>query len=337
LQETGIDLMIWDLPRRSIYMLPLFIIDVLRIVFRLRGLMRERRIQVVHAQLSGHFPSALAALGTGIPVVWTIHSMTFLGIRRRSVRKWMNQQLYRFWGRRVAVIVAVSAEVRASVCNLLNLHSDRVLLVHNGTGSVDEPPAVGEVPSLRSELSLPETARLVVAVGGLRVQKGHTVLLDAVPEIVRCEPEVYFLLVGSGELESVLRQQVCTARLEYRVLFLGQRRDVNRILRECDVFVLPSLSEGLSLALLEAMRARKPIVATDVSGTREVILDGETGLLVPPGDAQGLAEAVLEVLRNPAEAQTMAHRARKRVETEFSAEAMTKRYLAVFQQVVSGE
>lgn len=338
LQRAGIDPVIWCLPRRSIYIFPLFIADVLRAVHKLCGLIRERQIEVMHAYLSGQFLSALAALRTGIPVVWTIPSVMFLGTRRWSIRKWLNRQLYAFCARRVATVVAVSEEVHATVCKVLDLAPEQVLLVHNGIDidTVDDASTEG-VRSLRSEIGLPETAKLIVTVAGLRAPKGHSVLLDAASEIVRLGVDAYFLLVGEGDLEPMLRQQVSKAGLGSRVLFLGHVRDVNRILRECDMFVLPSLWEGLSLALLEAMRAGKPIVATDVSGTREAIVDGKTGLLVPPGDAQELAKAVLEVLQNPTAAQAMARQAYERVRTEFSAEMMAKRYLSVFQRAVSDE
>ena len=145
----------------------------------------------------------------------------------------------------------------------------------------------------------------MTVVGNLYPVKGHRYLLDAAPRILARCPSTVFVFAGRGDCEADLREQARHLGIATRVRFLGLRRDVPALLSTGDVFVQPSLSEGLSIAILEAMAAAKPVVTTRVGGNPELVADGETGLLVEPKDAGALAAAVIRVLTDAAEARRL--------------------------------
>ena len=138
--------------------------------------------------------------------------------------------------------------------------------------------------------------------------KGHQYLIEGIPAVLKKCPNTSFVFAGRGQLEKELKDQVHRLGLDERVHFLGLRQDVSTILALLDVFVLPSLSEGLSMAILEAMMAGKPVIATRVGGNPEIVLDGETGFLVPPRDSQTLADKLVTLLTNKEQAAQFAAR-----------------------------
>jgi glycosyltransferase involved in cell wall biosynthesis len=141
------------------------------------------------------------------------------------------------------------------------------------------------------------------------------------------------MIAGRGELLGQLKAEAAELGLDGKVKFLGFRDDIPELLQELDIFVLPSLSEGLPLSALEAMAAGKPVVATDVGGTHEAVIDRHTGLLVPPEDPQALSEGILCLLRQPELAKIFGDAGRKRVEQIFSLETMIKRYEELYDEL----
>jgi glycosyltransferase involved in cell wall biosynthesis len=183
-------------------------------------------------------------------------------------------------------------------------------------------------------LGLDPQARLLTTVGTLKTQKGHHHLIEAAPRVARRHPTAHFVFVGDGELRAELEAQARDRGVSDKIHFLGNRRDVVELLAATDVFVLPSLWEGLAMALLEAMAAAKPIVATAVSGTSQVMIHDETGLLVPPADAVALAQAIDEMLSDPDRAQSMGQAARRHVEANWSVEKQAAEYRALYRHLL---
>lgn len=178
---------------------------------------------------------------------------------------------------------------------------DRLALIYNGVDLAHfaRPTNASE---LRDVWHVPPDAPLLGVVGRLSRQKGHAVLLAALPQVWACFPEVHVVFVGAGEMEAELRDQAARIDETGRIHFAGKlsRDDMVLALAAFDVFVLPSLYEGLPFAVVEAMAAGKPIVATRVDGTAEAITEDVTGMLVPPGDAPSLAAALIRLLGNSA-------------------------------------
>jgi glycosyltransferase involved in cell wall biosynthesis len=189
---------------------------------------------------------------------------------------------------------------------------------------------------MRRELGIPIDAYVAGTVGRLSPQKGLDLLLLAARTVLAQHPEAYFVLVGSGELADSLPEQAQQLGIADRVLFTGARSDVERILPAFDLFVSSSLWEGLPTAILEAMAARVPVVATRVSGTVELVEDGVTGALVPPGDAAALADAILATMRQPDAAQRMATRAAERAQARFDIRAIARQHEALYERLMGG-
>ena len=158
----------------------------------------------------------------------------------------------------------------------------------------------------RQEIGVENDCFLVVTAGRLVPVKGYTYLITAIAQVTTEIPNIRLVFLGDGELRGELLGQVKTLGLEKHVLFPGMRSDVPEIISCSDLFVLPSVNEGFGVVLLEAMAMRCPIVATNVGGVPEVVLDGETGILVPPGDPVPLARGIIQLLKDPSIALKMA-------------------------------
>jgi glycosyltransferase involved in cell wall biosynthesis len=165
---------------------------------------------------------------------------------------------------------------------------------------------------LRGEAGL-DSARIVGSVGLLKPQKGYDVLIAAAETVLREEPAVRFLVVGEGALRAELEDEARRRGLEGRFVFLGHREDVPDLVAGFDVFALSSTFEGMCLAVGEALALAKPVVATSVGGVRQSVVDGQTGLLVPPSDPDALAGGILRLLRDPDEARRLGIAGRERV------------------------
>lgn len=190
----------------------------------------------------------------------------------------------------------------------------------DGAGEVMLPPGI---PAGRPRVGI---------VGRLMPQKGHAFLLPAIAQLAATHP-VNLLIIGAGPLDAELQAQAASLGIAEQVHFLGHRRDVAAILPHLDLLISASLWEGLPGAVLEAMLAGVPVIATDVSGSREVVLHGQTGLLAPAGRADALADALAYALDHPAEMDAMAQRAAGLVE-RFSVENMVQGYAAIYRQVL---
>lgn len=174
---------------------------------------------------------------------------------------------------------------------------------------------------------------IILTLARLDQQKGHQYLLQAAALV----PEALFLLAGDGPERANLEAQAQALGVAARVHFLGYRTDTAALLAGCDLFVLPSLFEGLPLAVLEAMAAEKPVIATAIAGTGEAITHGETGLLVPPADPAALAQAIRHLLGEPLLAQRLAQAAKARAQQEFSVATMVQRVTQVYEGLLGVE
>jgi glycosyltransferase involved in cell wall biosynthesis len=186
--------------------------------------------------------------------------------------------------------------------------------------------------SVRKRVGIPSDARLLIVVAKLMEQKGHAFLLRALPPLQERFADLHVLLVGDGPLRAALAERIAGLPGAARVHLVGNRRDVGDLLAASDLFVLPSLWEGLPMALLEAMASGLPVVATRVSGSAQVVVDGESGLLVPPGDVERLSEAIATLLDDPARARRMGRAARERVERSYSARAQAARHAELYRR-----
>jgi glycosyltransferase involved in cell wall biosynthesis len=211
------------------------------------------------------------------------------------------------------------------------LRASRVITIPNGAGIV----AVTD-SSLREEMGLQTGDLLALAVGNLYAVKGQRYLLDALALLAERFPRLHVAIAGRGEMEGALRAQAGALGLGGRFHLLGLRSDIGNLLAGADVFVMPSLSEGLPLALVEAMLAARPIVASAVGDIPVVLENGRAGVVVPPADAAALARALATLIDDPGHARTLGAAAARRAQAEYTAERMVERYVALYARRLGG-
>jgi glycosyltransferase involved in cell wall biosynthesis len=290
----------------------------------LEAAFRRHRIAVAHShEFAMAVYGAWASWRAGIPHVITMHGGRYYAGRLR--RRLALRTAVAASGRTVAVSTSLAAQLSRD----LWLRRSRITTIANGVRYV-RPDRV----TLRDELGLGANDRLVVSIGNLYPVKGHCHLIAAVALLAATHPTLHVAIGGRGELLERLSAQARDCGLADRIHFLGLRPDVPTILAAADLFVLPSLSEALPLALLEAMFARRPIVATDVGEVSVALAHGEAGVLVEPGNATALAAAIDGLLKDPGRAAALATTAGCRAEAEYDVSQMVRRYLAVYEEVL---
>ena len=190
---------------------------------------------------------------------------------------------------------------------------------------------------IRSQLGIPDDARVIGTVGRLVPQKGHTFLLQAAALLVRRFPNLHLIIVGTGPLEKALKKEAHTLGIGHIVHWLGSRQDVEGLLTAFDLFVLPSLWEGLSTVILESLAAGVPVVATCVSGTTELLDKGALGVLVRPANAWALAEGIEKAFCNLNTLKTRIQQARPMLEARFSIKQIAAQHVQAYQELLSSK
>ncbi|HEV8643047.1 MAG TPA: glycosyltransferase family 4 protein [Methylomirabilota bacterium] len=289
-----------------------------RTLWQLGQVFRRERPMIVQSHgARTNVYAKIAARLVGVPVVLaTVHNSLF-DYEVGALRRRLYVAAERLTGPLAHRVVAVSHAVGRDLVARYRLPAEQVVVIQNG---IDPARFVPERPpaAARAELGLSPDTRLIGLVGRLTRQKGPDLLVAALPTLVTSWPQLRCLFVGDGMLGPELRRRAAALGLASHCVFLGPRHDVADLVAILDVVVLPSRSEGLPFALLEAMALAKPVVATRVGGNPEVVEDGRTGLLIPPEDPVALARAVLFLLDRPAEAAAMGRRGRERVVRDFS-------------------
>lgn len=293
---------------------------------------RRQQVQLVHSHgykgniLLGLLPYPLRRL----PVVSTVHGWTSAGgWDRLRLYEWLDALSLRFVDRVVFVSEAMRHHPR-----LRSLPSAKVVVIANGIPVENDQQENGAV---REEIvRFAKQGFSIGAVGRLSPEKGLEHLVDAVADLAGEGRDVRLALLGEGDLRRELEQRAADRGIGDRVLFAGYVPDARQYLPSFDLFCMPSLTEGLPLALLEAMAAEVPIIASGVGGIPEALDQGRAGLLVAPGRVAALREAMATVLDEPQQAAARARQARQRLAAVYSSQAMAERYLQVYRQCRPG-
>lgn len=288
------------------------------------ALVRKERVAAIHAhEFTANSYGSLMGQLLRVPVVATVHGKSYFADRAKR------RMAYRYVSR-VSRMVAVSQDLKDFIVRRAGVAERRLSVIYNGVDT-SAPPSAERAGAIRAELGLEAFEHVIGVVGSLYPVKGHVHLIRALPGILRACPKTLLLVVGRGELEQPLKAEAASLRLGEHVRFLGLRDDVPALLSLLDAFVLPSLSEGLSMALLEAMAAGNPVVATRVGGNPEVVVDGDTGFLVDAESPGSIADPVVRLLRGKARAARMGERGRKRVREQFSFRATVEQYQRCYE------
>lgn len=305
--------------------IPYFIMDRrpgidLALMWRLYRLFRRTGARVVHThQLTELIYSAIGARLAGARLVHTEHSVEHLDSRKLRIA-------LRVLAMACHHVTAVGATTARVLREHVGIPARKLQVIAAGI----EPSQYGQArQDARDELGLRACDRIALTVARLFPEKEHALLISAFADVVRVLPTARLLIAGDGPERDAIERHIASRGLTKHVDLLGDRRDVARLLRAADVFVLSSRSEGLPLAILEAMAAERPVVATAVGEVPSVIRDGINGRLVPSGDRDALAQAMVELLENAASAAAMGQRARRTAD-DFSVAAMVRKFEALY-------
>ncbi len=294
----------------------------------LRQLYTDQRFDLVHLHsptAGGQAVPALAARLAGVPVLATYHQVQpwQASLKTRAVNRTVHSVL-------IETLTAVSQGVKSTLVTRTGLAEGRIQVLHNGIDLSGEPGVIANGTPARS----PGEVRLAYF-GRLSPEKGLTLLLRALQPLSRRVPNVTTWIAGEGAQRPELESLAERLGLAERVRFLGFRPDARALMEEVDIVVHVPEYEGFGLVALEAMAAARPVVVNDApGGLGDIVVHGETGLVVPAGSAEALAEALARLANDPAERERLGRSGRARCEQEFSAERTAERTAALYERLL---
>ncbi len=307
----------------------------LAIMWGLAKVFRAGHFDLVHTHKNKDMClGSLAAVGAGVPcIVRTVHGLPepFTGIQALRMRAYdfLEECTIRLCVKR---LIAVSSQIFQVLKDRYG--PEKVVQIHNGVRlgrAIEVPDAL----DMKRSLGLSPSCRIIGTVGRLTAVKWQEGILECLRQLSSSKRDVYCLIVGDGPLREELERKAKELAIEDRVRFLGHRNDTGNLMRAMDIFVLPSLHEGVPMAILEAMALGRPIVATHVGGIPEVLTDQVHGVLVPPRDSKALAKACESLLDDPSLAEAYGREGKRRVEQEFSSRVMGARVASLYREIVA--
>lgn len=302
-------------------------------IIKLRKIIVREGFTTIHAHghLAGLYARSAAAGLKDVRTIYTLHGIHYPHYGnplKRAAYTTGDKALKRFTGHFICVCrYDLETGTRLGIVD-----PDRTSVIQNGIGPLPELDP-SRVAGLRQRYD--RGGGIILHAGRFRPEKDHHTLIEAVPLVLEKHPDAVFLLAGSGKLlEREKEHAAGLGEVAGSIHFLGESSEVDMLMQACDLMVLPSLWEGFPYVVLEAMRAAKPVVATDSGGTSEAVEHGKTGLLIKPGDPRTLAAAICRLLADPREAAAMGRRGRDRLE-DFSLESMARQTLGLYTEAIS--
>lgn len=287
----------------------------------IRGLARKYRVTAIHAhEFAMNARAGILAKWLGIPAVATVHGKSYYSER------WIRRLTYRIVSRFISM-VAVSKDIRDLLISKVRISPSRVDLILNGIDTELFSFSAEKRSSMRDWLGINGDELLLGTVGSYYSVKGHRFLIDAMQKLVAIDRNLKLVMAGQGPLAAELRRQICDRELGASVQIVNYIEDTQGLLSALDFFVMPSLSEGLPLSLLEAAANGRCIVATNVGGIPEVITHQGNGILVPPGSSDALADAIAGLVANPETRSSLGYNAALAAQRDWSIQGTADRYL----------
>lgn len=300
---------------------------------RLIKLLKINKIDILHTYC--FIPNAIGRIAGILAGVAVVICSEWALVNKRSHFQLFLDWLFSFFTKK---IIAISEAVKKSIVLYEKIYDSKITVIYNCI-DLDEFKLRLDQDHI-SSVNQDNTEPVLAMVANFRWEKAHHIFLKSAKIIVAQYPNAKFLLIGDGvglrgqKLKKEIEALVNVLGISQNVIFMGHRKNIPELLKKVKIKVLPSLSEGMSLAIIEAMALSKPIVATWVGGTPEVVVDGITGLLVPPNDEVALAKAILRILGDRELAYRMGAEGRRRVEEIFDARKIVKKIEAVYQQAL---
>ena len=281
-------------------------------LLNLASLFKKEKIQIVHTHMyRPNISGTISAFIARVPVIIShIHNMHQWDTKRQIFMDRLSLRIR-------DMTITVSEGVKRKYCEIMKVREDKLRVIYNGVDpqvyKMDDKPA-----ELKSALNIPDGAPIVGIVARLVPEKDHITFLESARMVLQDCPQARFLIVGKGPEDGKIKAYVERFGLKDKVILVGYRTDIPRVLNLLDILVLSSLKEGFGMAILEAMAAGKPVVATDAGGNTEVMVDGQTGFIVPKKDSSSLALRILTLIENPRMAAVMGQKGYERVCQKFS-------------------
>lgn len=301
-----------------------------RMIGRVIDLVKTFQIDIVHAhEVKSDVITYLAARLHTVPIVTTLHGWIGNGFKQRVLIA-LDKRVVRGFDRVIAVSRQIERELIAA-----GVPSDKIRLLHNAI-VVDRYRRTGRRGALAELIGCPVANPVIASIGRLSPEKGHADLIEAIGIVSRCGHKVSLVLIGDGPERPKLTRQINALGLQGSVHLPGYMSEPQRLLEEIDLMVLPSHTEGLPNAALEALLMEVPVLATRVGGTPEVIVDGETGRLVPPHSPEALAAGILQFIAAPESWKRMAMHGKGHVERHFNFAARTRKLEAIYTELLGG-
>lgn len=293
-----------------------------KVIVQLKRLLQQQNISIMHAHNMGPaFYGALSAYLADVPVaIVTRHG--------RDPLRW-NAMIWYL----IDAVVAISENTKKAFLKYNRISSAKVHVIYNGIDKANDDRSLSDRHHLKAQLGIADTDVVIGSVGRLCSEKDFVTLLDAYAKVVRQYPNSKLLIVGGGKLKEELETYCRSLKIENNAIFTGYRKDVPELLEVMDIFVLSSISEGMPLALLEAMANSKPSVVTSVGGNVEVIVNGVTGFLVPPKNYEDLANKIMILIGNDNLMKKFGIAANQRVIDVFSLDRMVKNYMNLYLNI----
>jgi glycosyltransferase involved in cell wall biosynthesis len=301
---------------------------------QIKKIIRNNEIDLVHSQgARADFFARFAGRIANAPHILCTIAMPVEGFEVGSLRKMIYRFMDRLSERYVEKFIAVSESLKNALIEGRGIPPHRVVRIYNGIELDKYNPKLKET-SFRNNWGIPPAVPIVGAIGRMVWQKGFKFLIKAIPDIVGVTPNARFLLVGDGPLRPDLENLARKLNVYDRIIFTGFRSDIPDLLSTMDVLAVPSLLEGFPMITLEAMALATPVVATQIHGITEQIVDGKEGVLIPPQNTDALASAVKQLITDRELSARLGTAARKRVESSFSVEKMVRETEKVYSSLL---
>jgi glycosyltransferase involved in cell wall biosynthesis len=293
---------------------------------RLIQLIRNNAYDVVHTKLfHADFAGRICARAAGVRRIFSTVESAHEWVGARHIKDHLKYAAFRYSAHLNRRVIAVSYDIRRALVENVGLDARLIEVIPNGVDVELFDPNKAGFGTLRTEFGLSADALTVGAVGTLNPVKCHKTFILSASEVMRRHPNVFFFIVGRGD-QKALRQLAHEQGVAERVIFTGVRRDISNVLASLNVYVMTSLSEGISLSLLEAMAMARPVIATSVGGNVEIINSPDVGLLYSADDCNSLARSIVELLLDRSYRKTLGDRARERVQDAYNLSKTLARY-----------
>jgi len=288
--------------------------------FRIAHILRQERADIIHTHNTQPFiDGTIGAILAGVrTIIHTDHARDFPDKKRYMFLEWLVSHF-------AYKVVGVSDHTSFNLMKYERIPSWKIMTIYNGIDGSKYSISINKT-SLRKELNLPESGFIIGLGVRLAEQKGITYLLKAMPEVIKVFPNIILVIAGEGPLSNSLKCETKELGIERSVHFIGPRLDMPSIIKLFDLYVLPSLWEGLPMVLLEAMAAGCPIIATDVGGTSKAITNGYNGSLITPKDFGVLSKEIIKLLLSQDLRYKYITNGLERFKKDFSAEIMMRKY-----------